>query len=311
MADSDVLADAFEQHRGHLRAVAYRLLGSMSDAEDAVQDTWLRLTGTDTRDVQNLGGWLTTVVARVALNMLRSRRHRQEEPVGDSWPVAEQTGTRNGRPAGRATARPPGPAGDPEEEAVLADSVGLALLVVLDTLTPAERLAFVLHDMFAMPFTEVAAVLGRSTEATRQLASRARRRVRGAPSPDRAADLARQREVAAAFLAASRGGDFAALVALLDSEVTLTADAGTVPSGRPATLQGAEAVARGAVLSSGRSTHSQLALVNGTVGIVFAPGGRLQVVLVPTVSAERRITAIDVIADPGRLRRLRLAVLPD
>jgi hypothetical protein len=182
---------------------------------------------------------------------------------------------------------------------------------VLDTLTPAERLAFVLHDMFAMPFTEVAAVLGRSTEATRQLASRARRRVRGAPSPDRAADLARQREVATAFLAASRGGDLSALVALLDADVTLTADALAVPSGKPVLLRGADTVAGGALASSGRAGHSRLALVDGSVGIVFAPAGQLQVVLALTVSAARRITAIEVIADPGRLRRLRLAVLPD
>jgi RNA polymerase sigma-70 factor (ECF subfamily) len=293
MADSDWLAAAFEEHRDHLRAVAYRLLGSMTDADDAVQDTWLRLTGADASEVENLGGWLTTVVGRVSLNMLRSRRYRHEEPVGDSWPDAAV-----------------GVAGDPEDEAVLADSVGLALLVVLDTLTPAERLAFVLHDTFAMPFTEVAAVLGRTTEATRQLASRARRRVRGAPSPDRAADLARQREVATAFLAASRGGDLSALVALLDSDVTLTADALAAPSGKPVLLRGADMVARGALASSGRAGHSRLALVDGAVGIVFAPAGRLQVVLALTVSAERRITAIDVIADPDRLRRLRLAVLP-
>ena len=307
MADGDGLAAAFEEHRDHLRAVAYRLLGSMTDADDAVQDTWLRLTGADTSEVENLGGWLTTVVARVSLNMLRSRRRRREEPVGDSWPNAAEVAARNG-PSGARTA---GGAADPEDEAVLADSVGLALLVVLDTLTPAERLAFVLHDMFAMPFTEVAAVLGRSTEATRQLASRARRRVRGAPSPDRAGDLARQREVATAFLAASRGGDFSALVALLDSDVTLTADAAATPSGRPMRFQGAELVSRGAVAASVRAADSELALVNGHVGVVFAPAGRLQVVLAFTVSPARRITAIDVIADPGRLRRLRLAVLPD
>ena len=307
MADSDGLAAAFEEHRDHLRAVAYRLLGSMTDADDAVQDTWLRLTGADTSEVENLGGWLTTVVARVSLNMLRSRQRRQEEPVGDSWPSAAEVAARNG-PAGARTA---GRAADPEDEAVLTDSVGLALLVVLDTLTPAERLAFVLHDMFAMPFTEVAAVLVRSTEATRQLASRARRRVRGAPSPDRAADLARQREVATAFLAASRGGDFTALVALLDSDVVLTADAAAAPSGRPMRLQGAELVSRGAVAASVRAADSELALVNGDVGVVFAPAGRLQIVLAFAVSPARRITAIDVIADPGRLRRLRLAVLPD
>jgi RNA polymerase sigma factor (sigma-70 family) len=310
MADSDWLAAAFEEHRDHLRAVAYRLLGSMADADDAVQDTWLRLTGADTSEVENLGGWLTTVVARMSLNMLRSRRYRHEEPVGDSWPGAAEVAARAGAVAGPGGAGPAGRAGNPEDEAVLADSVGLALLVVLDTLTPAERLAFVLHDMFAMPFTEVAAVLGRSTEATRQLASRARRRVRGAPSPDRA-DLARQREVATAFLAASRGGDLSALVALLDADVTLTADALAVPSGKPVLLRGADTVAGGALASSGRAGHSRLALVDGSVGIVFAPAGRLQVVLALTVSAARRITAIEVIADPDRLRRLRLAVLPD
>jgi RNA polymerase sigma factor (sigma-70 family) len=310
MANSDVLAAAFEEHRDHLRAVAYRLLGSMTDADDAVQDTWLRLTAADTSEVQNLGGWLTTVVARVSLNMLRSRRYRNEEPVGDSWPGAAEMAARNGTAARPGGAGPGGQPGDPEDEAVLADSVGLALLVILDTLTPAERLAFVLHDMFAMPFTEVAAVLGRSTDATRQLASRARRRVRGAPSPDRAADLARQREVAEAFLAATRGGDLQALVAVLDPEVTLSGDGTAVPSGRPAVLQGAELVARGAVLSSRRAGHSQLALVNGSVGIIWAPAGRLQVVLALTVSREHRITAIDVIADPDRLRGLRLAVLP-
>ena len=307
MADSDGLAAAFEEHRDHLRAVAYRLLGSMTDADDAVQDTWLRLTGADTSEVRNLGGWLTTVAARVSLNMLRSRRRRHEEPVGDSWPGAAEAAARDGAGGGRTAGR----AADPEDEAVLADSVGLALLVVLDTLTPAERLAFVLHDMFAMPFTEVAGVLGRSTEATRQLASRARRRVRGAPSPDRVADLARQREVTTAFLAAARGGDFSALVALLDSDVTLTADAGASPSGRAMRLQGVELVSRGAVASSVRAADSQLALVNGDVGVVFAPAGRLRIVLAFTVSPARRITAIDVIADPDRLRRLRLAVLPD
>ncbi len=249
--DSDWLAGAFEEHREHLRAVAYRLLGSMSDADDAVQDTWLRLTSADASEVENLGGWLTTVVARVSL------------------------------------------------------------LVVLDALTPAERLAFVLHDMFAMPFTEVADVLGRTPEATRQLASRARRRVRGAPSPDQAADVARQREVAAAFLAASRGGDLSALVALLDSDVTLSADAAAVPSGRAAVLHGAEMVATGAIAAAARAEESRLALVDGAVGIVYAPGGHLRIVLALTVGETGQITAIDVIADPDRLRRLHLAVLPD
>jgi RNA polymerase sigma factor (sigma-70 family) len=311
MADGDWLAAAFEQHRAHLRAVAYRLLGSTTDADDAVQDTWLRLTGADTSEVENLGGWLTTVVARVSLNMLRSRRYRHEEPVGDSWPSAAEMAARVAVAGGPGGAGAAGWAGDPEDEAVLADSVGLALLVVLDTLTPAERLAFVLHDMFAMPFTDVAAVLGRSTDATRQLASRARRRVRGAPSPDRAADLARQREVATAFLAAARGGDLSALVALLDSDVTLTADAAATPSGKPAVARGADVVARGALTASSRAGQSRLALVDGAVGIVVAPAGRLQLVLVLTVSAARRITAIDVIAEPDRLAQLHLAVLPD
>jgi RNA polymerase sigma-70 factor, ECF subfamily len=308
MTESEWLAAAFEEHRDHLRAVAYRLLGSSSDADDAVQDTWLKLTGASPAEVENLGGWLTTVVARVSLNMLRARRYRHEEPVGGSWPGTAEAAAGTGvmPPAGGMA-----PAGDPEDEAVLADSVGLALLVVLDTLTPAERLAFVLHDMFALPFTEVAAVLGRSPAAARQLASRARRRVRGAPGPDRAAGLARQREVATAFLAASRGGDLSALVALLDSDVTLAADAAVSPAGRPVLLRGADTVARGAVMASARSGQSRLALVNGSVGIVFAPAGRLRVALALTVSPARRITAIEVIADPRRLRQLRLAVLPD
>jgi RNA polymerase sigma factor (sigma-70 family) len=307
MTDTDRLAAAFEEHRDHLRAVAYRLLGSMSDADDAVQDTWLRLTGANATEVENLGAWLTTVVARISLNMLRSRRHRSEEPMGDAWPGAAGAAARaNGSGTGAASQ-----AADPEEEAILADSVGLALLVVLDTLTPAERLAFVLHDIFAMPFTEVAAVLGRSTEAARQLASRARRRVRGAPNPARAADLARQREVAAAFLAAARGGDMRALLALLDDEVILTADAHASPSRMPAVLRGAGSVARGATAASVRAGHSQLALVDDAVGIVFAPSGHLQVVLILTVNETGRITAMDVIADPDRLRRMRLAVLPD
>jgi RNA polymerase sigma-70 factor (ECF subfamily) len=311
MTDSDWLTGAFEEHREHLRAVAYRLLGSMSDADDAVQDTWLRLTSADASDVENLGGWLTTVVARVSLNMLRSRRRRAEQPVGDSWPAQAEASAGDGTAAGSLGAGAVASLGDPENEAVLADSVGLALLVVLDTLTPAERLAFVLHDMFAVPFTEVADVLGRSPDATRQLASRARRRVRGAPSPDHAADVARQREVAGAFLAAARGGDLSALVALLDSDVTLAADAAAVPAGRPAVLHGAEMVATGAIAAAAMAAESRLALVDGAVGIVFAPAGHLRSVLALTISDARQITTIDVIADPDRLRRLRLAVLPD
>jgi RNA polymerase sigma factor (sigma-70 family) len=307
MEHSDWLTDAFEEHREHLRAVAYRLLGSAADAEDAVQDAWLRVAAADTDDVENLRGWLTTVVARVSLNVLRARRHRAEQPVGDAWPSAAQA--RAG--AGPTAADGGGHLADPEDEVMLADSVGVALLVVLDTLSPAERLTFVLHDLFAMPFTEVAAVLGRSVEATRQLASRARRRVRGAPSPDHAASLARQREVTTAFLAASRGGDFSALVALLDSDVVLTGDAFVSPAGRPEVLRGRERVARGAVMASARAVHSQLALVGDRIGIVYAPGGRLEIVLLLTATPQHTIAAIDIMADPARLRELRIAVLPE
>ena len=319
MTQSDWLAAEFEEHRDHLRAVAYRLLGSVSDAEDAVQDTWLRLTGADTSGVENLGGWLTTVVARVSLNMLRSRRHRQEEPVGGIWPGAAEQAARGAAADGPGAAAPASLPADPEDEAVLADSVGLALLVVLDTLTPAERLSFVLHDLFAMPFTEVGAVLDRSPEAARQLASRARRRVRGAaaegPASDdraaqeRAADLTRQREVAAAFLAAARGGDMAALVALLDEEVTLSADGEATPTGQAAVLQGAARVARGASLAASRAAESRLVLVNGSVGVAWEPQGYPELVLVFTVSPARLITAIDVIASPDRVRALDLADL--
>ena len=305
MADNEWLAAAFEQHRDHLRAVAYRLLGSVTDADDAVQDTWLRLTGANTSDVDNLGGWLTTVVARVSLNMLRSRRH--EQPVGDSWAGPEALAGLSGPPGTGSSM----PAGDPEDEAVLADSVGLALLVVLDTLTPPERLAFVLHDLFAMPFTEVAAVLDRTPEATRQLASRARRRVRGGSSDHDSADFARQREVATAFLAAARGGDLSALIALLDPDVTLRADAGASPSGRAVERQGVKLVSAGAVASASRAQHSQLALIDGTVGIVFTPAGHLQIVVKLAVNTEGRITAMDIIADQGKLENLQLAMLPD
>jgi RNA polymerase sigma-70 factor (ECF subfamily) len=303
MANDDQLAAAFEDNRAHLRAVAYRLLGSLTDAEDAVQDTWLRLSKSDVNDVENLSGWLTTVVARVSLNMMRSRR--RETPVGNSWPVAAEAAA-----AAPGSVSPAAP-DDPEDEAVLADSVGVALLVVLDTLTPAERIAFVLHDLFAMSFSEVAGILGRSTEATRQLASRARRRIQGTPSPDRAPDFGRQRKVASAFLLATRSGDFSALVELLDSEVVLTGDAFITPSGKPMVLHGLEKVAKGAAASAIRAEHSQLALVDGDVGIVYAPSGRLQVVLAFTVSAESKITAITVTANPVTLRRMQLAMLPE
>ena len=267
--------------------MAYRMLGSLSDADDAVQEAWIRAARADASAVDNLEGWFTTIVARVCLDMLRSRKSRREEPLD----------LQDAAVAG------------PEHEAMLADSVGLALLVVLDTLAPAERVAFVLHDTFGLPFGQIAAITGRSPTAARQLASRARRRVHGTASVPRTR-LARQREVADAFLAASRGGDLGALLAVLDPEVVLHADAAAVPSGAPRTLRGAAAVARGARAASGRSQYSRVALVNGTPGIVMAPRGRLRVVLAFTID-DRTITRIDVIADPARLEKLHLAVLDD
>ncbi len=293
MDEHDWLAERFEEHRAHLRAVAYRMLGSLSEADDAVQEAWLRLSRSDTSGVENLGGWLTTVVARVCLNMLRSRNSRREEPLGAHVPDPV---------ASRADGV------DPEHEALLADSVGLALLVVLETLAPAERVAFVLHDMFAVPFDEIAAIVGRSPTAARQLASRARHRVQGATVPD--ADLSRQRAVVDAFLAASRGGDFAALLALLDPDVVLRADLGAVPAGASRVVRGARAVAEGALTFSGRARFARPALVNGAAGIVVAPRGRLVVVLGFTVM-RGKIVEIDVVADSARLRQLDLAVLDD
>ncbi|ETK30639.1 sigma-70 family RNA polymerase sigma factor [Microbispora sp. ATCC PTA-5024] len=288
MDERDRLAERFEEHRARLRAVAYRMLGSSSEADDAVQDAWLRVSRAGDGGVDDLGAWLTTVVARVCLNMLRTRAHRREDPL-------------DGRPD------PMAGGGDPEQEAVLADSVGLALLVVLDTLTPSERIAFVLHDMFAVPFDEIGPMIERSPAAARQLASRARRRVRGEPAvPD--ADLVRQRRVVDAFLAASRGGDFEALVALLHPEVALHADAAVGPTPAPVVLRGARSVAKGAFLASTRARFTQPALVNGSVGLVMAPRGRLSLALGFAI-ADGRITAIDIIADPDRLRGLDLAVL--
>ena len=287
MDDDDPLADRFEASRHRLQAMAYRMLGSLSDADDAVQEAWIRAARADASAVDNLEGWFTTIVARVCLDMLRSRKSRREEPL-DLQDVA---------------------VAGPEQEAMLADSVGLALLVVLDTLTPAERVAFVLHDTFGLPFGQIAAITGRSPTAARQLASRARRRVHGKASVPRTR-LARQREVADAFLAASRGGDLGAPLAVLDPEVVLYADAAAVPSGAPRTLRGATAVARGARAASRLSQHSRVALVNGTPGIVMAPRGRLRVVLAFTIG-DRTITRIDVIADPARLEQLDLAVLDD
>jgi RNA polymerase sigma factor (sigma-70 family) len=298
MGESEWLADRFEEHRAHLRGVAYRMLGSFTDADDAVQDAWLRLSRSGAGEVENLGGWLTTIVARVCLNMLRSRNFRREETFGFRVPD-----------------RVVSPAGDlqPEDEAVLADSVGLALLVVLDALAPAERLAFVLHDMFELPFEEIAPVIGRTPAAARQLASRARRRVKGAevPAPDR--DLARQRKVVDAFFSAARRGDFDALVAVLDPDVVVRIDAG---AGRPAAsmvIRGAAAVA-GQALSGLTTARSAVrlhpAVVNGAAGVVMTRRGRPVTVMGFTI-AEGRIVEIDSIADPERLRRIPAAVLDE
>lgn len=272
--------DDFEEHRGHLRAVAYRMLGSRSEADDAVQEAWLRLARADTEGIRNARAWLTTVVARVCLDMLRSRTARREVSLAAPLPVDSP---------------------DPEQEAVLADSVGLALLVVLDTLTPAERLAFVLHDMFSVPFHEIAPIVGRSTEATKMLASRARHRLRAADVPD--TDLTRQREVVAAFLAASRNGDFAALLEVLDPDVTVRADAFAGPAPGPTRLRGARAVAGQALAFSHRAKDAQIALVEGAPAIVVRPHGRLRTVMTFTIT-NGRIFAVEVTADPKRLGRL-------
>ena len=289
MDEHDWMAERFEEHRTHLRAVAYRMLGSRTEADDAVQESWIRLSRSGASGVENLGGWLTTVTARVCLDMLRSRRSRREEPVGVEVP--EPAASRQD-------------AAGPEQEVLLADSVGLALLVVLEALAPAERVAFVLHDMFDMPFDQIGPIVGRSPAAARQLASRARRRVQGsAATPD--ADLARQREVVGAFLAASRGGDFAALVAVLDPEVVLRADAAAVRTGASEEVHGAAGVAG---TFSGRARAAQPALVNGAAGAVWAPGGRPRVVFGFTISGGK-IVAIDLLADPERIRQLDLVVL--
>ncbi len=289
MGEQDWLAERFEDNRTHLRAVAYRMLGSLSEADDAVQESWLRLSRAGTRGVENLGGWLTTVVARVCLDMLRSRKSRREEPLHAHAPdlvVSPKDGT------------------DPEHEVVLADSVGMALLVVLETLAPAERVAFVLHDMFDLPFDEIAPIVGRSPAAARQLASRARRRVQGTATV-KDADLTRQRRVVDAFLAASRGGDFAALLALLDPDVVLRADRAAARVGASKEVRGATAVAQ---TFSGRARAAQPALVNGAAGLVWAPGGRPRVVFAFTIR-RGKIVEIDLVAEPERLRQLDLAVL--
>ena len=292
MTDQQWLAERFEEHRARLRAVAYRMLGSLSEADDAVQDAWLRVSRADTSEVENLGAWLTTIVARVALNLLRARKTRREAPLDVHVPdpiVDPADGT------------------NPEHEALLADSVGLALLVVLETLSPPERLAFVLHDMFGMPFEQIAPIVDRSPDAARQLASRARRRVRGAaPSPD--GDLHAQWEVVEAFLAAAHAGDFEALVAVLDPDVVLRADAGVSSITRQ--VRGAEAVISQATLWSRVALFPRRALVNGTPGFVTMRDGQPFSVAAVTVHGGR-IVEIDILADPERLARLDLAVVDD
>jgi RNA polymerase sigma factor (sigma-70 family) len=289
MDEHDWMAERFEEHRAHLRAVAHRMLGSQTEADDAVQESWIRLSRSGASGVANLGGWLTTVTARVCLDMLRSRRSRREEPVGVEVP----------EPAVNRL-----DAAGPEQEVLLADSVGLALLVVLEELAPAERVAFVLHDMFDLPFDQIGPIVGRSPAAARQLASRARRRVQGATTdPD--ADLARQREVVDAFLAASRGGDFGALVAALDPDVVLRADAAAVRAGATGEVHGAAEVAG---TFSGRARAVRPALVNGAAGAVWIQHGQPRMVFGFTISGGK-IAAIEMLADPGRIRQLDLVVL--
>jgi RNA polymerase sigma factor (sigma-70 family) len=294
MNDQDWLAERFESHRTHLRAVAYRMLGSLTEADDAVQEAWIRLSRTDTSDVENMRAWLTTVVGRVCLNMLRSRRTRQEAPLESHVPdpiVSPEDGL------------------DPEHEALLGDSVGLALLVVLDTLTPAERVAFVLHDVFAVPFDEIAPIVGRSSAAARQLASRARRRVQGAPTPD--TDLDGQWAVADAFLAAAREGDFERLLAVLDPDVVLRSDGGVARPGLVSVVRGAEAVATQAMGFRRFAGTATRALVNGIPGgIAWAPNGSPFAVVSLTVEGGR-IVSIDILADPDRLNRLDLDLVAD
>jgi RNA polymerase sigma-70 factor (ECF subfamily) len=285
------LAERFEENRTRLRSVAYRMLGSLSDADDAIQEVWLRLSRSDTAAIENLGGWLTTAVARVSLDMLRSRKSRREDQldVQAPEPVADREGP-----------------SDPEQEALLADSVGLALLVVLDTLAPAERLAFVMHDMFAVPFEEIGPIVGRTPAAARQLASRARRRVQGTPKAA-GGELTRQREVVDAFLTALRAGDFQGLLAVLDPEVVVRADRPGA-AGAPMEIRGAETWARGAVAFGHMARFTQRALVDGAPGLVVARGGRLIRALSFRI-ADAKIVEVDVIADPERLKQLDVAVL--
>jgi RNA polymerase sigma-70 factor (ECF subfamily) len=294
MDEREWLADQFEANRAHLRAVGYRMLGSVNEADDAVQESWLRLSRSRPGEVENLRAWLTTVVARVCLDMLRSRKSRREEPLGPRVPepiVSPEDGV------------------DPEHEALLADSVGLALLVVLETLSPAERLAFVLHDMFAVPFDDIAPLVERTPAAARQLASRARRRVQGAaPVPD--SNVARQRQLVDAFLAAARGGDFDALVAVLDPDVVLRVDRGAVLAGAPREFRGAPAVVEQVLSFARLARFARPVLVNGAAGFVVAPRGRPVAVAGFTV-AHGKVVEIDLLADPARLRELDLTALDD
>jgi RNA polymerase sigma-70 factor (ECF subfamily) len=287
------LNERFEAHRDHLRGVAYRMLGSLTEAEDAVQEAWLHLNRAGADGVENLGGWLTTVVARVCLDMLRSRRARSEEPLDAHAPGALESRHE---------------AIDPEEEALLADSVGLALLVVLEKLPPAERLAFVLHDIFAVPFDEIAPLVGRTTVAAKKLASRARQRVQGGPATLEA-DLAPHREVVSAFLAAARGGDLQALLAVLDPDVVRRADRAAIPANVATEVRGAYAVAKETAGNKERARFAEPAIVDGGVGLVVAPRGQLQLALRFAIRSGR-IAEIEVVADPARLAQMQVGVLP-
>jgi RNA polymerase sigma factor (sigma-70 family) len=285
--DQTCLAERFQAHRARLEAIAHRMLGSPAEAEDVIQEVWLRISGHDVDGVRNLGGWLTTVTARICLDHLRARAVRPEEPLDDS--------------------ELPGDLGGPEEAAVLAESLGIALLVVLDTLGPAERVAFVLHDLFDVPFGEIAAILDRSTDAAKMLASRARRRIRGA-GPAKASDLAQQRVVVDAFLAAARDGDMAALLDVLDPGVVVRADAAASPTGAATEVRGAPAVARQALSFAGRVGHARSTIVDGSVGIVVAPNGRLTIVMTFALTGGR-ITELGIVAEPQRMQNLRLIEL--
>lgn len=293
MDERDWLAGKFEAHRDHLRGVAYRMLGSLSEAEDAVQESWLHVTRAGAGGVDNLAAWMTTIVARVCLDMLRSRKARREEPLAPGEPERAPIAGGN---AGT----------DPEQETALADSVGVALLVVLEALAPAERVAFVLHDLFAVPFEEIATIVGRSPDATRQLASRARRRVQGSATPD--ADVRAQREVVAAFITALRGGDLEGLLAVLDPDLVVRVDDVAGRPGAPSEVRGAETWARSAIAYGKLAVVTRPALIDGSAGLVVAPRGRLLRVLRFTFVGEK-IGSIEILADPATLQRLEVAVI--